>query len=137
MSPSLLRWGVPDRTKATPPPTASTAGVLRPTSSPGTSTSCASRRRRRGPVGGEPLVLAWDLPADRWYASEVLPHPTCTLTVELGSHPRAGMPLDETVAVTGVCTRRFDVDVRGWGSVAGLRFRPGGLAALTGAPASA
>jgi AraC-like DNA-binding protein len=81
--------------------------------------------------------LAWDLPADRWYASEVLPHPTCTLTVELGSNPRAGMPLDETVVVTGVCTRRFDVDVRGWGSVAGLRFRPGGLAAVTGAPASA
>ena len=81
--------------------------------------------------------LAWDLPADRWYASEVLPHPTCTLTVELGSNPRAGMPVNETVAVTGVCTRRFDVDVRGWGSVAGLRLRPGGLAALTGAPASA
>ena len=42
--------------------------------------------------------------------------------------------MGETVAVTGVCTRRFDVDVRGWGSVAGLRFRPGGLAALTGCP---
>ena len=47
------------------------------------------------------------------------------------------MPAGETVAVTGVCTRRFDVEVRGWGRVVGLRFRPGGLAALTGCPASA
>ncbi|KGN38033.1 AraC family transcriptional regulator [Knoellia subterranea KCTC 19937] len=34
--------------------------------------------------------------------------------------------------MTGVVTRRFDVEVRGWGRVAGVRFRPGGLAALTG-----
>jgi AraC-like DNA-binding protein len=81
--------------------------------------------------------LRWDLPGGRWYGSEVLPHPTCSLTVELGSHPRAGMPPGETVAVTGVCTRRFDVEVRGWGRVVGLRFRPGGLTALTGHPASA
>jgi len=57
--------------------------------------------------------------------------------VELGSHPRPGMPPGHSVVVTGVCTRRFDVEVRGWGRVAGLRFRPGGLAALTGSPASA
>lgn len=81
--------------------------------------------------------LQWDLPDGRWYDSEVLPHPTCSLTIELGSHPRGGMPPGETVAVTGVCTRRFDVEVRGWGRVVGLRFRPGGLAALTGRPASA
>jgi AraC-like DNA-binding protein len=81
--------------------------------------------------------LAWHLPDGRWYDSEVLPHPTCSLTVELGSHPRAGMPPGETVVVTGVCTRRFDVEVRGWGAVVGLRLRPGGLTALTGHPASA
>jgi AraC-like DNA-binding protein len=81
--------------------------------------------------------LRWSLPEGRWYDSEIIPHPTCSLTVELGSHPRAGMPPGETVAVTGVCTRRFDVEVRGWGRVVGLRFRPGGLAALTGHPASA
>jgi AraC-like DNA-binding protein len=81
--------------------------------------------------------LRWQLPKGRWYDSEVLPHPTCSLTVELGSHPRAAMPAGEVVAVTGVCTRRFDVEVRGWGHVLGLRFRPGGLAALTGLPASA
>ncbi len=81
--------------------------------------------------------LRWSLPDGRWYDSEVIPHPTCSLTVELGSHPRAGMPPGESVVVTGVCTRRFDVEVRGWGRVVGLRFRPGGLAALTGHPASA
>jgi AraC-like DNA-binding protein len=98
----------------------------------------------RAPVGLEaaPWVenrwsLRWSLPDGRWYDSEVLPHPTCSLTVELGSHPRSGMPPGETVVVTGVCTRRFDVEVRGWGRVVGLRFRPGGLAALTGHPASA
>ena len=81
--------------------------------------------------------LRWRLPDGRWFDSEVLPHPTCSLTVELGSHPRAGVPAGEIVIVTGVCTRRFDVDVRGWGRVVGLRFRPGGLSALTGLPASA
>jgi AraC-like DNA-binding protein len=39
--------------------------------------------------------------------------------------------------VTGVATRRYDVDVRGWGRVLGVRFRPGALAALSGAAASA
>ena len=81
--------------------------------------------------------LRWDLPQGRWFDSEVLPHPTCSLTVELGSHPRSAMPAGEVVAVTGVCTRRFDVEIRGWGRVVGLRFRPGGLAALTGRSASA
>jgi AraC-like DNA-binding protein len=46
------------------------------------------------------------------------------------------MPDGETVVVTGVTTARFDVDVRGRGRVVGVRFRPGGLAALTGRPAS-
>ena len=128
---------MPDRTKATPPVTASTAGVLRPDEF----AHHVDLVREAAGAGAQRWVenrwfLAWDLPAGRWYASEVLPHPTCTLTVELGSHPRAGLPVFETVVVTGVCTRRFDVDVRGWGSVAGLRFRPGGLAALTGEPAS-
>ena len=38
--------------------------------------------------------------------------------------------------VTGVATRRFDVEVRGTGRVVGLRFRPGGLAALSGLSAA-
>ena len=121
-----------------PPVTASTAGVLRP----------GELARHvdlvREPVGVEAArwvenrwSLRWSLPDGRWYDSEVLPHPTCSLTVELGSHPRSAMPPGESVVVTGVCTRRFDVEVRGWGRVVGLRFRPGGLSALTGHPASA
>ena len=59
------------------------------------------------------------------------------------AHRRAGRPpalracRRAAVVVTGVFTRRFDVEVRGWGRVVGVRFRPGGLAALTGRPASA
>ena len=129
---------MPDRTKATAAPTASTAGVLRPDEF---ARHVALVREAVG-LEAAPWVenrwsLRWTLPDGRWYRSEVIPHPTCSLTVELGSHPRSGMPPGETVVVTGVCTRRFDVDVRGWGRVVGLRFRPGGLAALTGRPASA
>lgn len=75
--------------------------------------------------------LRWDLPEGASFASEVLPHPTCSLTVERGDHPRPALAGEEVV-VTGVVTRRFDVEIRGSGRVAGLRFRPGGLAALTG-----
>ncbi|GAA4399980.1 helix-turn-helix domain-containing protein [Fodinibacter luteus] len=129
---------MPDRTKATPPPTATVAGVLRPGE---LSRHVDLARDPAGPVAGRWVEnrwsLRWHLPPGRWYDSEILPHPTCSLTVELGSHPRAGIPAGETVVVTGVCTRRFDVEVRGWGRVLGLRFRPGGLAALTGHPASA
>lgn len=81
--------------------------------------------------------LRWDLPDDRPFSSQVLPHPTCSLTVERCSHPRPDLPTGETVVITGVTTQRFDVDVRGWGRVVGVRFRPGGLTALTGRPASA
>ncbi len=147
---------MPDRTKATAPApagatasgrvgvataptaTASTAGVLRPGEF---ARHVDLVREPAGPSAGHWVEnrwsLRWDLPDGRWYDSEVLPHPTCSLTVERGSHPRTAMPPGETVAVTGVCTRRFDVEVRGWGRVVGLRFRPGGLAALTGLPASA
>ena len=121
-----------------PPPTASTAGLLRPEEF----ARHVDLAREPAGAAAAPWVenrwsLRWRLPEGRWYDSEVLPHPTCSLTVELGTHPRSGMPAGETVAVTGVCTRRFDVEVRGWGRVVGLRFRPGGLAALTGLPASA
>ncbi|MFL6165792.1 MAG: DUF6597 domain-containing transcriptional factor [Ornithinibacter sp.] len=128
---------MPDRTKATTATTASTAGVLRPDEF---ARHVELVRAPAGEAAGwveNRWALRWSLPGGRWYDSEVLPHPTCSLTVELGSHPRSGMPAGESVVVTGVCTRRFDVEVRGWGRVAGLRFRPGGLAALTGHPASA
>ncbi len=81
--------------------------------------------------------LRWDIPDGRGYASRVLAHPTCALTLELGSHRRPSLPAGEALVVTGVATRRFDVDLAGWGRVVGVRFRPGGLTALTGRAASA
>ena len=129
---------MPDRTKATPAVTASTAGLLRPDEF---ARHVALVREPAGEWAARWVEnrwsLRWDLPAGRWFDSEVLPHPTCSLSVELGSHPRPGLPAGEVVVVTGVCTRRFDVEVRGWGRVVGLRMRPGGLAALTGLPATA
>lgn len=125
-----------DRTNATRDATASTAGVLRPEE------LARYVDLERRPAGHRiarwvenQWMLRWDLPSGRCFASQVLPHPTCSLTVELGSHPRRGVGIDPVV-ITGVVTRRFDVDVRGWGRVLGLRFRPGGLAASIGRSAS-
>jgi AraC-like DNA-binding protein len=124
---------VVDRTNAT----ASTAGILRPQE------FARHAELRRWPAGPAvaPWVenhwsLAWDLPEGRSFASQVLPHPTCSLTVELSTHPRPEVPAGEVLIVTGVATRRFDVDVRGTGRVVGVRFRPGGLAALVRGDAS-
>lgn len=133
---------MPDRTNATappaPPPTATTAGVLRPEE------LARHVELDRQPCGAEVArwvenhwSLRWDLPEGTWFPSQVLPHPTCALTVELGSHRRPELPPGEQLVVTGVTTRRFDVEVRGWGVVLGVRFRPGGLAALSGRLASA
>ena len=131
--PDSYAGGVPDRTNAT----ATTAGVLRPDE------FARHVGLVRDPAGEAvaPWVenhwaLRWDLPEGRFFTSEVLPHPTCSLTLELGTHPRPALPPGERLVVTGVCTRRFDVEVRGHGRVLGLRFRPGGLAALTGRPAT-
>lgn len=119
-----------DRTN--PPPTATFAGILRPDQ------LADHVEVRRWPAS--PRVshwvenhwsLRWDLPDGVSFPSEVLSHPTCSLTVERGDHPRPALAGEEVV-VTGVVTRRFDVEIRGSGRVAGLRFRPGGLAALTG-----
>ena len=118
--------------------TASSAGVLRPDE---LARHVDLARTPPGPEAARWVenhwALRWDLPEGRSFASQVLPHPTCALTVELGSHPRPALPPDETVVVTGVVTWRFDVDVRGWGRVVGVRFRPGGLTALTGCAATA
>lgn len=117
--------------------TASQAGVLRPHE------FARYVQLDRRPAGAEVSrwvenhwSLRWDLPEGRSFASQVLAHPTVSLTAELGSHPRPGLP-DGHLFVTGVATKRFDVDARGWGRVAGVRFRPGGLTALTGQAASA
>lgn len=117
--------------------TATFAGILRPDQ------LAEFVQVRRWPVSPRVLhwvenhwSLRWDVPAGRWFDSEVIPHPTCSFTVERGDHPRPETEGEEVV-ITGVTTRRFTVVVRGHGRVAGLRFRPGGLAALTGASARA
>lgn len=74
--------------------------------------------------------LQWDLPEGTCFVSQMLPHPACNVSVELG-HPRTGVGEDRVV-VTGVVTRRFDVTAVGRSWVLGVKFRPGGLAALTG-----
>lgn len=121
-----------------PPPTASTAGVLRPEQF---ARHVELERRTCGSDVARWVEnhwsLRWDLPEGTWFPSQVLPHPTCSLTLELGTHPRNAAPTAEPLVVTGVATRRFDVEVRGWGRVLGVKFRPGGLAGLTGQLASA
>ncbi len=74
--------------------------------------------------------LRWDLPAGTSYVSSTLPHPACNLSVERG-HQRDAVG-DDPVVVTGVVTQRFDVTIRDQGWVYAAKFRPGGLAALTG-----
>ena len=74
--------------------------------------------------------LQWQLPPGASYLSSTLPHPACTLSVEHG-HRREGVG-PYPVVVTGVITRRFDVVLRDHGWVFGVKFRPGGMASLTG-----
>jgi len=74
--------------------------------------------------------LRWDLPPGTSYVSSTLPHPACNLSVERG-HLRDEVGADPVV-VTGVVTKRFDVTIRDAGWVYAAKFRPGGLAALTG-----
>ncbi|PJJ57753.1 AraC-like DNA-binding protein [Mumia flava] len=111
--------------------TSTSAGILRPEQF----ARYASLTRVACDPALEPWVentwhLRWDLPAGTQFVSQTLPHPACTLSVELG-HPRAGLP-DDRVVVTGVVTRRFDVTLARSGWVLGVKFRPGGLAALAG-----
>ena len=129
------------RTKATPEPshgpgaTATTAGILRPDE------LARHLELHRLPPAPDLApwvenhwVLRWDLPAGTTYPSQVLPHPTCNLTVERGVR-RPGTP-PSAVLVTGPMTRRFDVETTGNGWVWGVRFRPGGLPALVGVDAA-
>lgn len=119
-----------DWTKATP--TSTEAGILRPDQL----AQHVTVGRRPAAPGLDAWVenywwLRWDLPAHTSYPSQTLPHPTCSLTTEHGSHPRPERGPDPVV-LTGVVTRRFDVDVRGWGWIFGVKFRPGGFAAYAG-----
>ncbi|WNV74268.1 helix-turn-helix domain-containing protein [Geodermatophilus sp. DSM 44513] len=81
-------------------------------------------------------TLRWDLPPGTTFPSAVVPHPSCNVTVERGT-ARRPEAAGEQVLVTGVTTRRFDVDVHGRGWVHGVKLRPGALTALTGHDAKA
>ena len=115
-------------------PTSTTAGVLRPDQ------LARHVRLERAECSPElaPWVenywsLRWELPPGTTYLSSTLPHPACNLSVEHGAQrDEVG---DDPVVVTGVVTRRFDVTIRDSGWVYAAKFRPGGLAALTGVPA--
>lgn len=115
--------------------TASTAGILRPDE------LARHVDLRRLPPAADLApwvenhwVLRWDLPVGVSHPSQVLPHPTCNLTVERGVRRTDAPPV--TVLVTGPVTRRFDVETTGKGWVWGVRFRPGGLPALAGVQAT-
>lgn len=120
---------MPDWTNAT---TSTSAGVLRPD---------LFREHvsvQRHPAGADLSAwveyywsLRWDLPAGASFLSQTLPHPSCNVSVERATHPRPEVGLDPVV-VTGVVTRRFDVDARGSARILGIKFRPGGLVALAG-----
>ncbi len=141
LSSLLIRCGGPafyasamaDWTNATP--TTTTAGVLLPRE--------LARFVDTTRVACDPAVrpwveylwcLRWNLADGQEHGSQVLPHPSCSLTVERGE-TRPEVAAGAPVVVTGVVTRRFDVTLRGSGWVLGLKFRPGGMTALTGLPA--
>ncbi len=123
-----------DRKKASGPATSTTAGVLRPDQF----ARHAHLERHECATDLAPWVenhwsLRWELPAGSTYVSSTLPHPACHLGVERG-HLRHGIG-DDPVVVTGVPTRRWDVEIRDAGWVQSVKFRPGGLTSLTGHPA--
>lgn len=75
--------------------------------------------------------VRWSRPDDEPFRSEVLTHACVNLSFESGSGPRHGVALPAAL-VHGANTRRFVIELRGWGRVTAAKFRPGGFAALTG-----
>ncbi len=76
--------------------------------------------------------VRWRRETTRPFRPQVLGHPVAHLTVEDAEGGRMhghGMP---SALVHGLVTRVFVVDLPAAGRVAGIAFRPGGLAALTG-----
>ena len=80
-------------------------------------------------------TVAWDLEGPGFVA-EVVSHPSVHVTVETGSLPRFGHPMPAGL-VHGVITRRFSQRISGRGRVFGVKFRPGGFGAFTGADVGA
>jgi AraC-like DNA-binding protein len=76
-------------------------------------------------------TVAWELDG-HGFVAEVVSHPSVHVTVESGSLPRFGHALPAGL-VHGVITRRFSQRISGTGRVFGVKFRPGGFGAFTGA----
>ncbi|NYE93910.1 AraC-like DNA-binding protein [Psychromicrobium silvestre] len=111
-------------------PTSSDSGVLRPEQL--AAFTSLQRHECMGPLGNwveNFWTLSWDLPEGKSFLSNTAPHPACTLSIERGNtRPEVHDP----VVLTGIVTQRFEVELRGHGRVVAAKFRPGGLAALTG-----
>ena len=80
-------------------------------------------------------TVAWELEPPGFVA-EVVSHPSVHVTVESGSRPRFGHALPAGL-VHGVITRKFSQEITGSGRVFGVKFRPGGFGAFTGADVGA
>ena len=80
-------------------------------------------------------TVAWELDGPGFVA-EVVSHPSVHVTVESGSRPRFGHAMPAGL-VHGVITRRFSQEIAGSGRVFGVKFRPGGFGAFTGADVGA
>src|SRR3954447_14923755 len=80
-------------------------------------------------------TVAWDLEGPGFVA-EVVSHPSVHVTVESGDRPRFGHPMPAGL-VHGVITRKFSQEISGSGRVFGVKFRPGGFGAFTGADVGA
>jgi len=78
-------------------------------------------------------AVRWDLTGRPAYRQELIPHPCVNVSVESGSpgEVRWGFAMPAAL-LHGLVTRRFTIDLTGTGRVLGVRFRPGGFAALTG-----
>lgn len=73
----------------------------------------------------------WALPDETSQTTQLIPHPSVSLTVERGGLARGGVRGDG-VRLTGVVTGRFDVTLTGTGGTVGVKFRPGGFTAWSG-----
>lgn len=81
-------------------------------------------------------AVDWDLTHPLLRPAPVLSHPAINATLEGPVGRRHGQDLPAAL-VHGVVSRRFDTTLEGRGWVVGVRFRPGGYAALADADAAA
>jgi AraC-like DNA-binding protein len=97
----------------------------------------AHRRFAPGPPVDRFVENYWSVRWDRTgrppYRQELIPHPCFNMSVESGwpGEVRHGFAMPAAL-LHGLVTRRFAIDLAGTGRVLGVRFRPGGFAALTG-----